>query len=71
MKILPSCCCDTTITILLHHLDSNKMLEEKARWELPKDAACCFEQILEMTIYKTAVVRPLTSYLTNYPIKVC
>ena len=27
----------------LHLLDSNKMLGEKARWELHKDAACYFE----------------------------
>ena len=25
-------------------------------WELHKDAACCFEQILEATPYKIAVV---------------
>ena len=30
----------------LHHLDSNEMLREKARWELHKNAACHFEQIL-------------------------
>ena len=37
-----------------------KMLGEKARWELHKDAACCF---------KTAAVQLLTSYLTNHPSK--
>ena len=29
---------------------------EKARWELHKNATCCFEQILEAASYKTAVV---------------
>ena len=31
----------------VHHLNFNKMPEEKARWELHKDAVCCFESILE------------------------
>ena len=31
----------------LHHLDFNEMPCEKARCELHKDAACCFEQILK------------------------
>ena len=44
---------------------------KEAIWELHKDAACCFEQILEATPYKTADVLPLTSYLTNHPIKIC
>ena len=34
-------------TLWQHHLDSNEVLEEKARWELLKDDACCFQQILE------------------------
>ena len=42
------------------------MLGEKARRELYKDAACCFEQILEAELYKTAAVWPLTSHLTNH-----
>ena len=44
-----------------------KDLEKKITlWELHKDAACCFEQILEAALHKTAVVWPFTSYLTNY-----
>ena len=38
---------------------------EKARWELQKDAARCFKQILEAASYKTTAVWPLTSHLTN------
>ena len=34
-------------TVWLHDLDSNETLEEKARWELYKNATPCFEQILE------------------------
>ena len=30
----------------MHHLDANKTHGEKARWELQKNATCCFEQIL-------------------------
>ena len=40
---------------------STKHRVEKARWELHKDAVCCFEQILEAAPHKTAIVRPLTS----------
>ena len=47
-------------------MNFDKMLEEKSRWELHKDAAHCFEQILEAAPYKTAAVQPLTSYLTNH-----
>ena len=32
---------------------------EKARWTLHKDTACCFEQILEATLSKTAAVQSL------------
>ena len=66
MRILPSCS-HVSATVWLHHLDSNKMLGEKARWELHKVAMCCFEQILETALYKTAAVRSLTSHLTNQP----
>ena len=36
------------------------MLREAARWELNKDVACCFEQILEIAPYKTAVMQSHT-----------
>ena len=32
---------------IIHYLDFNKMLEEKARRKLEKDAVCCFKQILK------------------------
>ena len=53
----------------LHHLDINKALWEKVRWELHKDTAYHFQQILEVTLYKTAAVWPLTSHLINHPSK--
>ena len=53
----------------LHHLDFNEMLRKKARWELSKDVAVCFEQILGVASNKTAAVRPLTSHFTNHPSK--
>ena len=46
---------------------TNKMPGENTRWELHNNATCSFEQILEATPYKTAVVQPLTSHLTKYP----
>ena len=33
----------------------NKEPVEKVRWELSKDAVCCFEQILEATPHKSCV----------------
>ena len=39
------------------------------KWELYKNAMCCFEHILEATPHKTATVQPLTAYLTNHPSK--
>ena len=32
---------------MLHYLDFNKTLREKARWELHKDVVRCFKQNLE------------------------
>ena len=42
---------------------------EKDRWELNNVAACCLEQILKTVRYKTSVIRPLSSHLTNNPSK--
>ena len=47
-------------------MDAYKMLEEKTRWELPKNVMCYFEQFQEATPYKTAVVWPLSSHLKNH-----
>ena len=51
------------------HLDSNETHGEKAKWELHKNAKCCFEQILEAALYENAVVWLLASNLTNHPSK--
>ena len=63
MGILRSCSLVSTV-VWLHHF--NKTPREKARWELHKDAACCFEQLLEAAPHITAAVWPLTSHLTNH-----
>ena len=52
-----------TTWILMKHLG------EKTRWELHKDAACCFELILKSGHYKTAI-QPLTSHLTIHISKI-
>ena len=51
------CVCEC-VFVLLHPMDTYG-----THGELHKNAACCFEQILE------AVVRPLTFHLTNHPSK--
>ena len=43
--------------------------EKKTWWELHKDVACYFEQIMEAASNKTAIVRPLDSHLTKQPSK--
>ena len=48
-------------------LQSNEILGEKARWELYKNATCCFKQILEVATHKAAAVRPFISHLINHP----
>ena len=40
MGFLSSCGCVNT-TVWMHHMDANKTYEEKARWELHKNANCC------------------------------
>ena len=42
------------------------MPREKAKWELHKDVAYCFEHIPEAAIYRTEVVQPLTTNLENH-----
>ena len=59
-------CIRVNITVYLHHLDSNKTLKEKDRWELCKNNARYFKKILRAASYKTAVVRPHNSHLTNH-----
>ena len=52
-------------TVRSQHLDKTKCLEKKVNINI---LGCCFEQILETALYKTAVVRPLPSHLT-YPLR--
>ena len=56
-------------TIWIHHLDTDKIHEEKAKWELHKNATCCFGQILEAEPNKIEAVCLLVSHLTNHPSK--
>ena len=42
MGFLASCACVNT-TVWMHCLDVNKTPGEKARWEVYKNATCCFE----------------------------
>ena len=46
-----------------------KRLEKNVKWELHKDAAYCFTQIVKAVLYKTPAVQPLISYLIKYPSK--
>ena len=46
-----------------------KHMEKKGRWELYKNAMCCFEQIQEATLHKIAVVWLPSSHLPNHPNK--
>ena len=46
----------------MHHMDVDKILSEKAKWELYKNATIYIEQILEATSHETTAVQPLTSY---------
>ena len=43
------------------------LVKKKNRWELHKDTACCSEQTRKPTASKSAVLRSLTSHLTNHP----
>ena len=51
-------------------MDFYKTPKEKARWELHKDAAYCFEQILKAATYKAAGLRLLTTHHTSHPKRV-
>ena len=49
-----------------HSNKTNKTHGEKARWELHKNATCCFEPVLEATPHGTTVIWSLTSHLKNH-----
>ena len=51
-------------------MEFNKTNEAKARSELCKDSAFCFEQILEAAHVKTAFVRRLTNHPSKMS-KIC
>ena len=57
-------------TVWSYNLDAKEAPGEKVRWELYKNAAHFFEQILEVALYKTAAIWPSTSHLTSYPVKI-
>ena len=67
----PPSCHHVNTTVLMHHLDTNKMYKEKVHWELYKNAMFHFEQILEATFHKTAAEQQLTSHLKTHPNKIC
>ena len=41
----------------------------RSPWEVQKNIACSFQQILEAAPHKASVVRPSPSHLTNHPSK--
>ena len=53
-------------TVWMNHMDVNKMLGEKARWELHKNAMSHFEQILVLTPYETNTVWSPNSHQKHY-----
>ena len=59
---LPNCSCVHT-TMWVHHMGANKMHSKKVRWALHKNAASCFQQILEAIPHKKVSVRPLSFHL--------
>ena len=60
---------DVSITVFLHHPDSNETLSEHAKWEIDKTSTCSFEQILEAALSKTAVTQPPAILLAKHPRK--
>ena len=55
-------------------MDAEKTHEEKAKWELRKNATIYIEEILEATPHETTALRSLNSDLENHPnkmIKIC
>ena len=63
MRIIPSC---ISATVWQHHMDPNKALGEKARWDLHKNVACCLEQILEAVSHKKIAVQTLAFNYTKH-----
>ena len=57
----------TRVSTTVYQLYTNERLEEKAKWELHKGAACCFEQILEAAPYQNGSCT--VSYLLSQTIQ--
>ena len=47
-------------------MEVNESFGEKARWEIYKDTACCFEQNLEAASYKPFAVRLMVVWLFGF-----
>ena len=54
------------MTVLIPHMNANKIQGLKARWELHKNFTSYFEQILENTPQNSSYM-PNSSHLTNHP----
>ena len=52
---------------MLHHLDFNEMIGEKATWKIYKETA--LSKSWKQHCHKAAAVQTLTFYLTNHPNK--
>ena len=65
MCIQPSNSPVTTI-VWLHFMDFNEAPKNKLNGKLYNNAECCFEQILDPALLKTAIPRPFTYHLTNH-----
>ena len=50
------------VLVLQYGWTLTRHLGKKARWEQHKNAASCFEYILEVAPRKTAAIQPLTSH---------
>ena len=63
-QVFFSSCSRVHTTLWMHHMDTNKT-ERNAIWELHKNAACGFEEILEATPHKRVAVQTHAFHLTN------
>ena len=66
-RFLPRCDCVNIVWI--NHMKTNKTYGKRTRWELHKNATCCFQQILEATPHKTAAVQPFNSYFKTIQVR--
>ena len=61
MGILPSCGHVST-AVWLHHLNSNKIIEQKARWQQQKNSTCYLEQLLEAASKKRIALQKTSQW---------